>query len=203
MMRVRKAKEFTVERAPFEFEVHSVQRVAFLVPNSVLGSANVGDILSIMPVRTFPNGSWRGGNLVKDPKSKWRHFPGVRRAKIPVILIFFKSNLVESFESFIFLGVLPFKSTTGTIFPKAITLSQSPLLFVPCFQPGFPNHILTSNLFPPGNSITEATMESTLLEAIQQEEVMTKQWDCKLMFKEEQDGPEIDLLDYVHLSEQE
>jgi hypothetical protein len=32
---------------------------------------------------------------------------------------------------------------------------------------------------------------------------MTKQWDCKLMFKEVQDGPEIDLLDYVNLSEEE
>jgi hypothetical protein len=32
---------------------------------------------------------------------------------------------------------------------------------------------------------------------------MTKHWDCKLMFKEEEDGPEIDLLDYVNLSEQE
>jgi hypothetical protein len=46
-------------------------------------------------------------------------------------------------------------------------------------------------------------MESTLLEAIQSEEVMMKHWDCKLMFKEEQDGPEIDLLDYVNLSQQE
>jgi hypothetical protein len=32
---------------------------------------------------------------------------------------------------------------------------------------------------------------------------MTKHWDCKLMFKEEEDAPEIDLLDYVNLSEQE
>jgi hypothetical protein len=32
-------------------------------------------------------------------------------------------------------------------------------------------------------TITEETMESTLLEAIQREEVMTKHWDCKLMFK--------------------
>jgi hypothetical protein len=46
-------------------------------------------------------------------------------------------------------------------------------------------------------------MESLLLEAIQREEVMTKHWDCKLMFKEEEDGPEIDLLDYIDLSEQE
>jgi hypothetical protein len=30
---------------------------------------------------------------------------------------------------------------------------------------------------------------------------MTKHWDCKLMFKEEEGGPEIDLLDYVNLSE--
>jgi hypothetical protein len=51
--------------------------------------------------------------------------------------------------------------------------------------------------------ITEATMEALLLKAIQREEVMTKHWDCKLMFKEEEDGPEIDLLDYVNLSEQE
>jgi hypothetical protein len=32
---------------------------------------------------------------------------------------------------------------------------------------------------------------------------MTKHRDCKLVFKEEEDGPEIDLLDYVNLSEQE
>jgi hypothetical protein len=33
---------------------------------------------------------------------------------------------------------------------------------------------------------------------------MTKHWDCKLMFKEEGDGPKsIDLLDYVNLSEQD
>jgi hypothetical protein len=46
-------------------------------------------------------------------------------------------------------------------------------------------------------------MESLLLEATQREEVMKKHWDCKLMFKEEEDGPEIDLLDYINLSEQE
>jgi hypothetical protein len=46
-------------------------------------------------------------------------------------------------------------------------------------------------------------MESLQLEAIQREEVMTKHWDCKLMFKEEEDGPNIDLLDYINLSEQE
>jgi hypothetical protein len=46
-------------------------------------------------------------------------------------------------------------------------------------------------------------MESTLLEEIQSEEVMTKHWDCKLLCKEEEDGPEIDLLDYVNLSEEE
>jgi hypothetical protein len=46
-------------------------------------------------------------------------------------------------------------------------------------------------------------MELLLLEAMQREEVMTKYWDCKLMFREEEDGPEIDLLDYVNLSEQE
>jgi hypothetical protein len=32
---------------------------------------------------------------------------------------------------------------------------------------------------------------------------MTKHWECKLMFKEEEDGPEIELLDYVNISEQE
>jgi hypothetical protein len=46
-------------------------------------------------------------------------------------------------------------------------------------------------------------VESLLLEAIQREEVMTKHWNCKLVFKEEEEGPEIDLLDYVNLSEQE
>jgi hypothetical protein len=46
-------------------------------------------------------------------------------------------------------------------------------------------------------------MESSILEATQREEVMTKHWDCKLMFKEEEDTPEIDLLDYVNISEQE
>jgi hypothetical protein len=45
-------------------------------------------------------------------------------------------------------------------------------------------------------------MESTLLEAIQKEEVMKEHWDCKLMFKEEVDGPEIDLLNFVNLSEE-
>jgi hypothetical protein len=39
-MSVWKAKEFTVERAPFEFEVHSVQRVAFCAKLS-FGSAYV------------------------------------------------------------------------------------------------------------------------------------------------------------------
>jgi hypothetical protein len=46
-------------------------------------------------------------------------------------------------------------------------------------------------------------MESTLLELIQRGEVMTTHWDCKLMFKEEEDGPYIDLLDYVNLSKEE
>jgi hypothetical protein len=46
-------------------------------------------------------------------------------------------------------------------------------------------------------------MELSILEAMQREEVMTKYWDCKLMFKEEEDTPEIDLLDYVNLTEQE
>jgi hypothetical protein len=32
---------------------------------------------------------------------------------------------------------------------------------------------------------------------------MTKHWGYKLMFQEEEDGPEIDLLDYVNLSEEE
>jgi hypothetical protein len=53
------------------------------------------------------------------------------------------------------------------------------------------------------STIEEATMESTLLEAIQREEVMSKHWDCKLMFKEEEGGPEIDLLDYVIFDEEE
>jgi hypothetical protein len=46
-------------------------------------------------------------------------------------------------------------------------------------------------------------MEVSILEAMQREEVMTIHWDCKLMFKEEEDCPEIDLLDYVNLTEQE
>jgi hypothetical protein len=58
------------------------------------------------------------------------------------------------------------------------------------FPTGFSNHILISNFFHQDTpTITEATMESTLLEAIQREEVMTKHWDCKLVFKEEEDGP--------------
>jgi hypothetical protein len=32
-------------------------------------------------------------------------------------------------------------------------------------------------------------MGSTLLKAIQREGVMTKHWDCKLIIKEEEDGP--------------
>jgi hypothetical protein len=46
-------------------------------------------------------------------------------------------------------------------------------------------------------------MKLSLLEAMQREEVIIKHWDCKLMFKEEEDAPEIDLLDYVNISEQE
>jgi hypothetical protein len=46
-------------------------------------------------------------------------------------------------------------------------------------------------------------MELSILEEIQREEVMTKHWDCKLMFKQEEDTPEIDLLDYVNLTQQE
>jgi hypothetical protein len=46
-------------------------------------------------------------------------------------------------------------------------------------------------------------MEFSILEAMRREEVMTKHWDCKLMFKEEEDCPEINLLDYVNLTEQE
>jgi hypothetical protein len=46
-------------------------------------------------------------------------------------------------------------------------------------------------------------MESSILEAMQREEVMTKHGDCKLMFKEGEDTPEIDFLDYINLSEQE
>jgi hypothetical protein len=46
-------------------------------------------------------------------------------------------------------------------------------------------------------------MESLRLEVMQREEVMTKHRDGKLMFKEEEDGPEINLLDYISLSEQE
>jgi hypothetical protein len=42
-----------------------------------------------------------------------------------------------------------------------------------------------------------------LLKAIQRKEVMTKHRDCKLVSKEEEDNPKIDLLDYVNLSEQE
>jgi hypothetical protein len=45
-------------------------------------------------------------------------------------------------------------------------------------------------------------MELSILEAMQREEVMTKHWDCKLMFKKEEDTPEIDLLDYVNLTQQ-
>jgi hypothetical protein len=44
-------------------------------------------------------------------------------------------------------------------------------------------------------SITEATMESTLLEVIQRGEVMTTHWECKILFKEKKDGPYND----VHL----
>jgi hypothetical protein len=32
-------------------------------------------------------------------------------------------------------------------------------------------------------------MELSILEAMQRGEVMTKHWDCKLMFKEEEDTP--------------
>jgi hypothetical protein len=42
-------------------------------------------------------------------------------------------------------------------------------------------------------------MKPLLFKAIQREELMTKHWDCKIMFKEEEDGPGMDLLDYVNL----
>jgi hypothetical protein len=48
--------------------------------------------------------------------------------------------------------------------------------------------------------IKVGTMVSSILEAMQRDEVMRKHWDCKLMFKEEEDAPEIDLLDYINLS---
>jgi hypothetical protein len=77
-----------------------------------------------------------------------------------------------------------------TLFPTAITLSQNPLPICPGFSPRVSKSYFNFQfLFPPGNSITGATIESTLLEMIQREEMMTKHWDCKLVFKEEQDGP--------------
>jgi hypothetical protein len=83
---------------------------------------------------------------------------------------------------------------TGTLVSTETIVSQSHSRICYEFLTGVFNHILISHL---------ATMESLLLDAIQKEEVMTKHWDCKLMFKEEEVGPEIDLLDYVNLSEQE
>jgi hypothetical protein len=72
------------------------------------------------------------------------------------------------------------------------------------FLTGFSNHILISMFsLRDASTITESTMQSTLLEAIQREEVMTKHWDCKLVFKEEEDRPETGLLDCDNLSEQE
>jgi hypothetical protein len=89
---------------------------------------------------------------------------------------------------------------TDTLFSTENIFSQSHSRICYEFLTGVFNHIFILHQEPP---IKVATMESLLLEAIQREEVMTKQWDCKLMFKEEEDGPEIDLLDYVNLSEQE
>jgi hypothetical protein len=94
---------------------------------------------------------------------------------------------------------------TGTLSPTAIALYQSPLLLCPVFPTRVSkSYYFTLQFFHQEiPTITEATMESTLIKAIQREEVMTKHWDCKLMFKEEEDGPEINLLDYVNLSEEE
>jgi hypothetical protein len=94
---------------------------------------------------------------------------------------------------------------TGTLSPTVITLSQSPLLICSVFPtPGF--QIIMFSIFFHQEiipTITETTIESTLLKAIQREEVMATRWDCKLMFKEEVDGPQINLLDYVNLCEEE
>jgi hypothetical protein len=43
-------------------------------------------------------------------------------------------------------------------------------------------------------------MEAALLQTIQHEEDATTKWHCKLMFKYSNEDPEIDILDYVNLS---
>jgi hypothetical protein len=91
-----------------------------------------------------------------------------------------------------------------TLFSTETILSQSHSRICSEFLTGFSNHILISHFIlhqePP---IKVDTMESLLLKAMQREEKMKKHRDCKLMFKEEEDGPKIDLLDYVNLLEQE
>jgi hypothetical protein len=92
---------------------------------------------------------------------------------------------------------------TGTLFSTETILSQSHSCICYKFLTGFFNHILIPLFLHQEPPIKVATMELLLLEAIQREEVMTKHWDCKLVFKEEEDSPEIDLLDYVNILEQE
>jgi hypothetical protein len=144
-----------------------------------------------MPVRTFPNAPGGGGSyqrskivltsLPRSPESQ---------VKSPVILIFFKSYLVESFESFLFHGLLPFQNRTDTIFSNDdYSVSKSPPYLSCVSNPGFQINFFPLIFFHQEIVLTiiEATMESTLLEAIQREEVMTKHWDCKLVFKKRAD----------------
>jgi hypothetical protein len=92
----------------------------------------------------------------------------------------------------------------GTLFSMETMLSQSHSHICYEFLTGFFYHIFISHFYlhqePP---VKVGTMESSILEAMQREEVMTRHWDCKFMFKEEEDAPKIDLLDYVNLSDQE
>jgi hypothetical protein len=82
------------------------------------------------------------------------------------------------------------------------TLSQSLLLIYvsPVSNTGLQIilflHFSLENYFNNHRSHHGTWNQHYLLEAIQREEVMNKQWDCKLiMFKEEAGGPEINLLD--------
>jgi hypothetical protein len=89
---------------------------------------------------------------------------------------------------------------TGTLFPTAITtFSQSPLLICPMFPARVSKSCFNLHFFPPGNfhhgiNTTRGNSEGGIDD---------KHWDFNFMSKEEEDGSEIDLIDYVNPSEQE
>jgi hypothetical protein len=120
-----------------------------------------------MPVRTLPNAPG-GGGLSKIQNSTDVTFPVSGKPKSCHFNIF-KSNLVESFESFLFCGLLPFQNTTGRLFPNGdYSVSKSPHYVSLVSNLGFQIIFFLSLFFHQEtiSKITEATTESTLFEAI-------------------------------------